>query len=402
MRDRRRIAVAVVAGVLAGLLAARCGDDSTGVPVGNRAPAVRITSGPVGDSLHLYRVTFRWAGEDEDGFVDRYEYALDDTTVADSVTSTTGTTANLVFSADDFRDTVVEIHDGRPVELQRFGRHHVFYVRARDDDGVWSPYVFAAFFALTVAPTSHFTNPDPGDVPTVGRRFEAIWSGEDLDGSAPPRLFATRMISVPAESLLTIPVSRLDVKGAGPPWSAFTDHTSQRFEVEEGDYMLGLRAMDDAGAVEPILRSSQNVVRLRVRTNPGSPLVQLSGPGKVVSLPSANDEERTFELISGRPAQFSWSADASFYGARITGYAYGVDLESADPGSSEWIPVSNPAATILLDNPAGVEETLHPFYLRVRDSIDQDFVVDAILHVGPPDFSRDILLVDDWGGDQAG
>lgn len=402
MNGVRQIAIALVAGALACLFAVRCGEDSTGVPAGNRGPTVRITSGPVGDSLHLYRVTFQWAGEDEDGFVNHYEYALDDTTVADSVISTTGTAAALIFSAEDFHDTVFEVHDGRPIELQRFGRHHVFYVRARDDDGVWSPYAFAAFFALTVAPTSQFTNPVPGDIATVGPRFEAVWLGEDLDGTEPPRLFSTRMISVAGESLLTIPVSRLDVKGAGPPWSEFTERTSQRFEVFEGDYLLGLRAMDDAGAVEPILRANDNVLRLRVRANPGSPIVRLSGPGKVVNLPSADEPAKTFELISGRPAQFSWSADASFYGARITDYAYGVDLESVDPTSSEWIPVSNPATTVLLNNPAGVEETLHPFYLRVRDSIDQVFVMDAILRVGPPDFTRDILLVDDWGGDQVG
>jgi hypothetical protein len=386
----------------AGILLARCSDEPTGVRVPNQSPRVRITAGPTGDSLHIYRVTFQWTAEDPDGLIADYEYALDDTTVADSVVSTTHSSATLVFTADDFRDTVIEIHDGRPVELSRFGRHHVFFVRARDDAGAWSPFAFAAFFALTVAPTTQFTNPLPGGVATVGPRFEAAWAGEDLDGTAPPRFFSTRIVAVPAESLLSVSISRLDDPNAGPPWSAFLDRAVQRFEVDEGDYLLGVRAMDEAGAVEPLLRESQNALRLRVRANPGTPIVRLSGPGKTVTLPSANEEEKTFDLISGRPAQFNWSADASFYGARITGYAYGIDLESIDPDAPEWIPVSNPAVTVLLSNPAGVEVTLHPFHLRIQDSIDQVLVVDAILRVGPPDFTRDILLVDDWGGDQVG
>jgi hypothetical protein len=395
-------AMGALAAAAGAFFLAHCTDDSTGVHVLNQAPSVRITGGPSGDSLHLYRVTFQWSAEDDDGLVSDYEYALDDTTVADSVVSTTVTSATLVFTADDFKDTVIEILDGRPVELQRFGRSHVFFVRARDDAGAWSPFAFAAFFAITVAPTSTFTNPLPGDVATVGPRFEATWTGEDLDGREPPRLFATRIVSVPAESLLTVPVSRLDVPGAGPPWTAFTEHTAQRFEIDEGDYLVGVRAMDEAGAVEPILRASQNVLRLRVRSTPGTPIVHLSGPGKVVILPSADEEAKTFDLISNRSAQFNWSADASGYGARITGYAYGVDLESVDPNDPGWIPVANPAISVQLSNPAGVEQTLHTFHLRIQDSIDQVTVVDAILRVGPPDFTRDILIIDDWGGDQAG
>jgi hypothetical protein len=159
--------------------------------------------------------------------------------------------------------------------------------------------------------------------------------------------------------------------------------------------------MDEAGAVEPLLREFENVLRVRVRAEPGVPLVELSGPGKVVSLP-AGDDAKTFELISNRQAQFNWSADASQYGARITGYAYGVDLESIDPDDPGWIRVANPAASVVLANPPGVEEVLHTFHLRIQDSIDQVYVVDAILRVGPADFTRDILIIDDWGGDVVG
>ncbi len=395
-----RLHVALAAAGMA--LIAGCGEGTTGIRVPNRPPHIRITAGPSGDSLHIYRPTFRWAGEDSDGRVVGYEYALDDTTAVDSVVATGETSITLVFSADDFRDTVIETHDGRPVELSRFGRHHTFCVRAEDNEGAWSAFAFAAFFAITVAPTTQILNPYPGGIPTLGTRFEVTWAGEDLDGRGPPRLFATRIVPVPAESLLAIPFSRLDVAGAGPPWSPFTEGTLGRFAVDEGSYLFGIRAMDEAGAVEPTLREAQNVFRFRARPTPGLPTVMLTGPGKSVRLPSADEEAKTFDLTSGRAVTFTWSADASAYGGRISDYAYGIDLESVEPDDPGWIPVANPLVTVRLQNPAGVEETEHIFLLRIGDTLGQTLVVDAILRVGPPDFDREILYIDDWGGDAAG
>jgi hypothetical protein len=399
------LAAALLLGLAAALLlglAGGCGDDLTGVPVPNRPPRVTITAGPSADSLHIHRVTFFWSAQDDDGRITGYQYAVDDTATADSLHTTDETEVSLIFTADDFHDTVIEVHDGRPVALQRFGSHHTFHVRARDDEGAWSPFAYAALFAVSVAPTTAILIPNPGGIASVGFRFEITWQGEDLDGRFPPRLFSTRLIEVPADSLLSVPIERLDALDAGPAWSPFQEGIHATYDVSEGAYFFGVRAMDEAGAVEPLLREHQNAIRLRVTSEPGLPVVVLSGPGKTVTLPSANEPEKTFDLVSRRPAIFTWSVDASAYGGRVTDIAYGIDLESVDPNDPGWVPTANPAVTVEFDNPPGVEETEHLLLLRIRDSVGQVLVVDAILRVGPPDFTREILIVDDWGGDSVG
>ncbi len=393
--------LATVAG-LAALFLVRCGGDSTGVPNPNQAPHVRITAGPMSDSLHIYRMTFRWSGDDPDGMVTGYEYALDDTTVADSIVATPNTSVSLFFTADAFRDTVTEIRDGLPVELYRFGRHHVFYVRARDNEGAWSPFAIAAFYSLTVAPRTTFTNPTPSVVPTVGRSLEVTWASEDLDGTEPPRLFTTRLLSVPSRQHLHRPehASRRSLGGA-----AVVAIPRRRLRApRSGSRGLPLRRAGDGrggsrGAVPP---PGGQRAALPVRGIETTPFVELTGPEKTVLLPSGDDELKTFNVISGRPAAFSWTANAAHYAATIIGHAYGVDLESIDPKGPGWISVPNPAITVVVTNPSGVEESIRTLHLRIRDSNLDYHVVDSFLRVHPSGFTRDILLVDDWGGDQIG
>jgi hypothetical protein len=394
---RRAIPFLATLALTLALLAAGCADETTGVRVPNMPPSVRITRGPIEDSLHIYRVTFHWAAEDADGHVEGFAYAVDDTS---EVELTEDRSAALIFTADDFYDTLTTIQEGVPVELYRFGRHHTFHVRAVDDDGAWSPFASAAFFAVTVAPTTEITNPVPVLVASVGPTFEVAWSGEDLDGTSPPVLFTHRLVSVPPESLLAIGPERVDCAECAPPWTAFEASSVVEFSaLATGAYLFGVRAMDEAGAVEPELRLGHNVMRLRVTEQPSSPRVTFTGPEKTIMLPSGNLEEKTFDLVSGRAATLSWTADASHYGARILSISYAVDPESISPSDPGWVVTATPRTTVSFDNPPGVEETLHGFYLLIRDSIGQEQVVDVVLRVGPPDFSDDVLYVDDVGGD---
>jgi hypothetical protein len=397
---------AIVAGVAAwcvtALIGTGCVDDSTGVRVPNQSPEIRITAGPIEDSLHIYRVTFHWLAEDADGEVVAYEYTTNgDTTFADSLRVTAEPSVSLTYTADDFYDTIIESSGGAPQELYRFGRHHTFNVRAVDDAGARSPFAGAAFFAITVAPTTQIVTPDPQLVSTVGHTFQINWQGEDLDGSQPPQLFATRLVPVPIDSLFLVGIERLDCESCAPPWTEFTTGTSARFDqLEQGGYLFGVRAMDEAGAVEPELVDRRNAMRLVVDVEPGRPMVSFSGAEKTIEMPipeghPQGDTLKTFELSSGQPTSFVWQADASHYGAEIVGHAYGIDLVTIEPDDPGWVDLPGPAATVTLYTPEGVPGTIRSFYIRLRDSVGQFTVYDVILNVGPPDFRYDILYVDD-------
>jgi hypothetical protein len=376
-----------------------CGNGPTSVVVPNQPPEVRITAGPMQDSLHVHRVTFHWSARDPDGRVAGFEYAIDDTTQVDSVRSTQLRQTTLALSADQFLDTVVEIIHGEPVEVVRFARHHVFHVRAIDNQELASAWSSAAFYAFTIAPSTTITLPDPRYPAEVGRTFDVAWFGEDLDGSRPPDAFSHRLIPVPVDSLWD--VARLDRPGGGPQWSPFERATGVRFEqVVPGTYLLGVRALDEAGAEEPLLRIGANVARISVSDEPGVPVVSIQSGDReyILEGPYANPDEAIL-VTSGEATSVAWTADASHYAATIVEFAFGVDLESIDPTDPDWIPVTEARATLRLDNPPGVEETDHLLHLRLRDSIGRWFVYGCLLRVGPPDHAFEILYVDDVGGD---
>jgi hypothetical protein len=369
----------------------------------NQAPSIAITSGPVDDSLHSYRVTFYWAAHDSDGRVVGYEYAVDDTTTQDSLHATTETRASFLLPVAPPPRRAHPPGGVAPSPLDTLSAMHSFHVRAQDDGGQWSTFASASFEGFTLSPTSRIISPDARPVAVVGSSFVIEWEGLDLDGTSPPTRFSTRIVSVPPDSTDPIDVTRLDRPGGGPPWTAFIAGTVAPFEgVELGSYLFGVRALDEAGAVEAELRLEENVLGLTVVKNPGLPSLTVTAGGRSVDLPAIKEEDKTFPMVSGQTLIFNWSASAAAYGAHIVGHAYGVDLTSVDPHHPGWIPVSGPPISLRFINPPGIEEGLHILHFRITDSIGQSLIADVILPVGPEDFSRDILYVDDIGNDVSG
>ncbi len=393
VRGYRGFIDAVVAVLVALALAHGCGSEPTSVRVPNQPPRIRLTAGPVRDSLHSYRVTFEWTAFDPDGVIAGFEYALDDTSVADSLHATAETAVTL-------RLPIVE--EGKSA-VDTLAAYHVFHVRAEDGEGLWSAFARARFNAYTVAPTTTITLPDPRFYPRVGTTFDVLWTGEDLDGGGAPLRHSFRLVSVPPESAEVVDVGRLERPGGGPPWSPFSAETRARFEaLPAGAYLFGVRARDEAGATEPDLLIGRNVVRLRLVTEPGLPELTLTADGRTVVLPTEEEDEKTFSMISGQYKLFTIEASAAAYAAQIVELAYGVDLESVDPGDPGWRPLAGNELALRLENPPGVEDSLRVLYLKVRDSIGQYLIADAFLALGPPDFSRDVLYVDDIGNDRQG
>jgi hypothetical protein len=388
--------LALATGIVSALLLAGhgCGSEPIGVRPPNEPPRIRITAGPVRDSLHSYRVTFEWTAFDPDGAIAGFEYALNDTTIPDSLHTTAETSVTLHLR-------MVEEKDG--AALDTLAAYHTFHVRANDEEGLWSAFATARFNAFAIAPTTTITLPDPRFYPRVGTTFDVLWSGDDPDGGGAALRYSSRLVWVPPESAGVVDVGRLERPGGGPPWTAFDEITATRFEaLPEGAYLFGVRARDEAGAVEPDLLIGRNVVRLRLVAEPGLPTLSLTADGRTVVLPNDEEDEKTFAMISGQYTLFTIEASAAAYAAQIVEIAYGVDLESVDPGDPGWRPLAGNELSLRLDNPPGVEDTLRVLYLKVTDSIGQNLVADAFLTVAPPDLSRDILYVDDIGNDRQG
>jgi hypothetical protein len=91
-----------------------------------------------------YTVTLSWVGWDNDGFVDHFLYAIDDTT---EWIETTASQRSFMFAADSLR------------EGEEFGRWHTFWIKAVDDRHAQSVPAYLTFDARTIAPSTRILYP---------------------------------------------------------------------------------------------------------------------------------------------------------------------------------------------------------------------------------------------------
>jgi hypothetical protein len=187
----RQLLPLLLVAVIAFLFAAGCGDDGPGGRA-NESPTAELTTSPVeGDTLD-YRLRAFWTGADPDGFIVRYEYAVDppaaftEEEIADPTGSAgvqwrvipgpgenldtlrvSKTEGGVVHSFDwvqtlafnhEFAFSVTTadsaIVDSNLQPTGRFHGMHAIYVRSVDDAGAASPPDRVAFTAETVAPES--------------------------------------------------------------------------------------------------------------------------------------------------------------------------------------------------------------------------------------------------------
>jgi hypothetical protein len=143
------------------------------------------------------------------------------------------------------------------------------------------------------------------------------------------------------------------------------------------------------------------VLLIRSGEEGGRPTVWVSSSAKTTRYPNGNEDERTFETPANTRVLFTWRADASDYGGRITGYSYGIDLESLDEDDPGWAPES---PELRQARPIFHESTTteHTLYVRVRDDAGTVEIAEAILVVIPLTQDRHVLYVDDWGWDVRG
>lgn len=408
-------------------------DQERGSPIENLRPRVQITAGAAtSDSAGIdYKVQFQWLGSDDDGVVLRFEYAVDDTSTEEAWQDTTGFSSLLRFQASHQVGESATPSDP-------FTDWHTFYIRAVDNEYATSSLDHRHFNARTIAPTSRITFPRiTSGAPTLVKTFVVEWEGQDIDSSAPerePAAYEYKMIRMEsqyftdeevADSLLFKNNMLLDTLRAGDrtAWIRVDGDVRERTlrdlqETGAEVFIFGLRAVDEAGAVEPVLENGDNWIRFHIQSTPSKPYVTIreSTLGRHEFPPDGAIWE--VEVPTNTPIRFRWTGDAAYYGSRAGNVNYGLDVPDPqndryrDPqgiggwiGWGKWEQLVTP-----LIFPDSEDGQYHLFYLRMRDVGDDrtsERLCTVLMKVVAFTFERTALLVDDarigyghWGTTQ--
>jgi len=424
-RLRSRLALLRIAvGITATCLAAGCStlipdDTADGTRVENRRPSVRITAGAAtADSVGIdYKVDFRWHGVDDDGLVAFYQYAIDDTVSENAWHDTTSFSSLFRMKATRSDSDGQALYDW-----------HTFFVRAIDNEFGVSSSDFRTFNAKTIAPSSRITFPDvrSSEAPELLRTFVVRWEGDDLDSSRPDRkpvYYEYKLIAVgsplepdevirtklhEAENLL-LDTLRVGLKTA---WIRVPESQRSLLLRElpiAASLCFAVRAVDEAGAIEPNLTRGRNFIAFNVRAANVAPFVTISEASIGTNeFPLGGDAEGfwTVSVPAGRPLRFRWTGDASAYGSLPGNSNYGLDL--ADPsdetirdprGIGGWIGWGRWAGNQEpFTFPASDGEATHVLIVKMRDisdAVSSERICKIRIKVVVFTFDKFALVVDD-------
>jgi len=399
MKIRNVLLCALVLSLPALLLLSGCGKNGEKPPVPNTKPHVKVSGGPPQGGTASYSIPIYWFGWDDDGVVDHFLYAIDDTT---SWIETRFFQGSFLFTADSVRSG------------ENFGKWHTFWIKAVDNEGIQSYPDYLTFDARTIAPRTTIISPscDPegailcqGPRP-VGVSVKMVWEGEDLDSRDPrkvPVAYQWRLFNLTKAGLSQGCIDEntcADMLNAEPYtpdstsfWSEPTTQTEHRFtNLQAGSFWLfGVRAIDEAGAVEPYLHMWGNTTYFKTMPGYGRPTLTICEGASCHEYPSDGPVWKR-EAPVNKQLMFSWTGDASLYGGTITGYTYGVDIEDLnDPSEWEGWSAEIRSASVIFHEPG-----VHYFYVKVRDYADEETIGIVELDIIQFLFDRSLLLVDDY------
>jgi hypothetical protein len=383
-----------------------CGGDDAPRP--NRPPAVALTAGPMDGELASWRARFHWHGTDLDGYVARYQVAVDvpeelldrvndpgDTGIA--WRETTELEGVFEFTTPDPGPPV----DPGGVPDRHFGDHNVF-VRAVDDEGAVSAADGVEFTAFNLVPRTRITVPAHvagRDVLTTGDSIHVQWEVEDSDDESPsPLQFEMKLKQMP---LGWYPFDfdmqvAVDFWAADVPWIPLgflaPDTSALRLRLQRPHaYIFALRAIDRAGAVERLFVNGRNGLLIQSQDQIGITRLTVREPllGKV-TFPGAST---SFETYRGAIHRFEMESNVwDEYGGPLVTYDYGVNVDpddETDPGWRGWS-LDRRTAPIAFETLG-----IHSVSFRARDNGGAVVTGTVTLRVSPATFDRGVLYVDD-------
>jgi len=229
----------------------------------NRAPDTYLTGAPAESTTAIYRVHLYWTGNDLDGIVTGYEYAVTDSLpgAADTLDYAYTTRTDSIF--------LIPVSEGSQV------LGHRFYVRAIDNEDAVDPTPAFTFFGVAdpTPPKPYFTLAEawvgsleeptwtmdlddstntrvPADTIPAGANVRFRWSGVDLDMALDEYGNTVHIGRVTGYEYFLFP-------GQAPVRGGPADTMASYTGLQDGKYEFRLKAFDDAGfaGLDPALRT---------------------------------------------------------------------------------------------------------------------------------------------------
>ena len=402
-----------------------CSEKVTGSLIANQPPSVELTSAPVSpdrSNPYFYAYRVNWSGNDPDGRVDHYEYAIDPPAVivrdtskcndGDTCWITTARNEEILFFRATQPDSI------RGTNPPTASDYHTFVIRAVDNNGMRSPYKYRSFYSYTIAPTVSILNPLPSALlrAQVTPSVRVEWEGQDVDGqfTQKPVKYKYRMLDLddPGNQVFLVNPDSLREQESARNWAGW-DSTSadtqfvQFTNLTPGkSYLFVLIGFDEAGAYSPVFSLNSNCLQLTAGfASSNGPRIHIfnefidfvyqSGGYSTDPLREIPVEVPTKAYIN-----VNWEAIPS-PGSRIQYFRWMVDgnINDQTPRSDEntdYIHWSQPSPTM----PGAVTlipfvDGDHRFYLECGDNNGQKSLGILKMTAVTPTFNRNLLVVDD-------
>ncbi len=379
----------------------------------NKPPSVELTNAPVSpdkSNPYFYAYPVNWSGNDPDGKIDHYEYAIDPTPNSTVWIKTTKNQETVFFRASQ-PDTIIGTNTPTASDF------HIFQIKAVDNQGAESTIKQRAFYSFTVAPTVSILSPRPSALLSaqVTPSVRIDWTGSDIDGqfSQKPVKYKYRLFELNADNqVFRSDPDALRRREAATNWAGW-DSTSadtqfvQFTNLTPGkNYLFALIGFDEAGAYSPIFNLDTNMLQFSAGfASSNGPRIHIFNQYIDFTYDSGGYSpdplrEIPIEVPAGKPITVNWDAIPP-QGARIQYFRWMVDgnINDDTPRSDElddYIHWSQPSPTMpnsVTLRPFTAGE--HRFYLECADNNGQKSLGILKITAVTPSFDRALLIVDD-------
>ena len=385
----------------------------------NRPPTVELTQAPViadHSTPYFYAYRIFWSGNDPDGRVDHYLYAIDPPNTdqraagAETIWVSTPKNEEIFF----FKAIVADTNAGVRPTASDF---HVFLIKAVDNEGAESEFKTRAFYSYTIAPSVQITNPAPtAFMPAqVTPSVRITWTGSDPDGQFTQKPVQYKYKLFPLSEAVNRfwmgngdSLRRFYAPSNFAGWDSIGgDTTTVQYTnlVPSNGYLFVVIAYDEAGAYSPVFTLDSNMLWMEVGyASTLGPILRVFNSFIDFTYPSggySNDPLRWINVEVPRVAvTFNWEA-APPPGSIIESYRWALDLSDLTdrrPRTDEetdwyhWSRKSNATKSATF---GPLTPGAHLLYIEAADN--NGLVSLGVVHITvvEPTFDKPLLIVDD-------